>query len=204
MITLYRAIVVTSLYLLLSGCAVQSTKQVEQWQDPNPHKPFTHVLVVGVIYDPAYQYFLEKGLADSLASEGVKTSLSSELYPRLHEMEREEVVKRLAEDGIDGVLLVRPVGQETITTYVPAHLRVVGVDTYRGWYGYFYQSYRYARIPATSYETFVMRAESALFDVATEEAVWTLTTDTEMVLDSPSAAVDSLVAKVGSELPSLN
>jgi hypothetical protein len=185
---------------LLNGCAAQNTRVVEEWRDPDAQQPFKHILVIGLLTDPGYEFFLEQGIAKVIRDQGITASIASKVLPRLHEMERAEIEQQLRANGIDGVLLVRPIGQETLTTYVPAHLRIVGIDNNIGWYGYWYQSYRFYRVPDTSYDTFVLESESALFDVASEEAVWTLLTDTDMVLESPSDAVDSLVKSISAEL----
>lgn len=174
--------------LVISGCS--NTKLTESWSDPLDKTSYKDIMVVGISTSNLTRRAYEANFVASLQQEGLKAMPSYELISQQEELKfgdgtqgpfRKLVESAVKNTGVDAVLIthVTAITQDE-STPIPVGVAVVGAPA--GYYGnmYGYQSYVTSYIQPGYYEddrqTYVL--ESSLFDVKTEELVWTARSST--------------------------
>lgn len=152
--------------VVLVGCS--GTKATGLWRDASRQVAFKKILVGVVGADMAARRNAEELLAHRL---GPGAIASYQVIPAGEEKDLEKVKAILKEGGFDGALVCRLMGvdQELTTTTMPAAVNVYG------YWGYSYTA-MYAQQAVDVRK--IVRVESKLFDVATEQPVWAMTTET--------------------------
>ena len=154
--------------LAVSGCST-ATPIVSEWRNPaQASGSFRRLMIVGPSGDDSVQRNFEDEFVAQLAAMGVDVLPSYRYMPDTEG--NENLLKQAAQQaGADGLLLMRPVRVEEKTNY-PAvgpgiSFGIFGSNVGAGWYG----------IPGTSgpYRYNEYTSETALYDVARNELVWT-------------------------------
>jgi len=162
-----RAFLFMSLVALLAavgiaGC-VSTTLQTD-WRDPGFRGKFGKVIVICIAKEMVVRNTLEDDLSAQFIARGVAAIPSYTLFPSLQGVTREMIKARIKEADADGVLLVRPMGKETVQRIQPDRN-----SFYEQWDGY---------SQAMSQTVDVYRIETSLFETTGDRIVWQAVSDT--------------------------
>lgn len=160
----------------LSGCA-SSTTLVNMWRDPDYSHPMRSVLVIGMQRNQAVRRNWEDRMAEELSTRGIHATPSYQLFQN-DLPDTAEIITGVRQEGFDGVMMVRPLGVETETHYVPGYTRTVPSLGYDPWYGVYYNNYRHIYEPGYVETEQVVRHEVDLYSTGERgRLVWTGTTE---------------------------
>jgi hypothetical protein len=161
--------------LVLCGCST-TNRLVSEWSNPAySSPPFRKVVVGGSGPESAIRRNLEDEFVAQLAARGVDAAPSYR-YIRNDENVDEAALKKAAQQaGADAVILARVIGRDRKTEYRPSYYPYTsfgffGPHVGATWYGGYGWPYAY------SYDVYA--SEATLYDVGTNEIVWTGTVRT--------------------------
>jgi hypothetical protein len=187
-----RARLAVGAALLLGACA-SNTQVVNSWKDPNvPPRHFKKVLAVFISPDAALRRSAEDELARKL--EGAVPAYT--VLPDSIMRDREKAEAWVKREGYDGAVIMRPVGLDQETTYVPGQAYVVPAG-YASMWRYWGSGWAYAYDPGYVRKDQVVSVESNVYSVADEKLVWASRTKTynpESVRELVDEIVDQTVA----------
>ena len=186
--------------LALNGCSTTATPIVSEWRNPaQASGSFQRLMIGGPSGDVSVRRNFEDEFVTQLAAVGVNASPSYR-YMRENEEMNENNLKQAAQKArADGLLFVRSVSVEEKTNY-PAigpeiSFGIFGSNAGAAWSG----------IPGTSgpYRYNEYTSETALYDVAKNELVWTGTLKTKEPTNV-QAAIRSYVQTITKALAAQN
>jgi hypothetical protein len=168
-----------ALAALLVACASSSTNLTSSWKDPQTVGPvhYRRVLAVLVDQNPA----LRRSLEDKLASQIPNATPSYTVIPEERLRDEEWVANKVRDAGFDGAVVMRFVGKEKSTTYVPGAGPVYVVGS-RGFATYWGTSWGYS--PGYTQEDVTVVVETSLYDINKGKIIWAGRTETQ----NPSSA----------------
>jgi hypothetical protein len=169
---------------LLSSCA--STKITQSWVDPDIETLYKDLLIIGVSQSEQTRRAYESYFVEELRENAIEAEASYRLIKSNEEIDRDTVKNAIKGLDIDGVLVTHMVAVDEETIYRPSAGYAYG-GAYGGYYrgghyGSLYSYYPhvngYVHDPGyyTTHETYTL--ETSLYDVKTEELVWTARTRT--------------------------
>jgi hypothetical protein len=154
-------------------------------------------MVVGLTGELINKALWENIMAERLQQNGLRTVLSVNSFPADSEVREGEIISRVIANGLDGVLVSRLVDTRREEVYYPP----TG-GFYDGPFGYYsrfsrYYPHAYHRVYSPGYSTTFTSVllETTLYDAATQQLIWSMSTDT-VGFDSPNQLVDSVSKKV--------
>lgn len=168
-----------------------STKLAKSWTDPsvNPAttKPFTKVLVLGMVKDESTRRIVE----DKLAAQFPGRAVQSYNYLSPADTVDGAVEQKLAKDGFDGIVYMRLANVEQSTSYVPG-------TTYGGFYGY--HGYGYGMYGTQGYyqEDKTYNVETNIYSLNPPKLLWSGTTSS-MNPGKVSATLDEIIMVIRDE-----
>lgn len=179
---------------LTSACA--PIKNLEVWKSDDYSSSLTKVLVIALAQEDVIRKQLENVIANHLEKQGVEGIPSHKILPHTNKKpEREVVLAKVRELGIEQVLVIRSISKEEITNHQYGGVILGGVAIYDdGWYGYGY-GFSYNR----EYDTTYFTVATKLFDVDSKTPVWSYIAQVR-VEGSRQGAVNLLVPKIVEQL----
>ncbi len=163
---------VLPVFMLLSACAHVSLTQV--WSSKTNKKTYKKLLVIGVSNSQQTRRIFEKYFVSALGRRGVQAIESYKLMSADTSINRESVSKAIKGLGIDGVLVTYLIVINKESVYKPAtdYMPVYSNGYSGGLYSYYSQVYNYVHIPTHSITHKQVELETNLYDVNSEEPVW--------------------------------
>jgi hypothetical protein len=156
---------------LLTSCA--TTQLTTVWKDDayqgQPHK----VLVIAALENPSVKRVMETAFVQQMNRLGLDAVSGFSVLSDAEEKNREVLVEKVRQLGIDTVLVAKFLDKQTITTYVPGSA-AYGSPYAGGWQGYY--SYSPGYYVQDQYAILVTN----LYDVKSEKLVWTATSETNI------------------------
>jgi hypothetical protein len=188
------ALLLLSLACLNTACA--PVKTLDVWKDDSYSQPLQKVLIIAVTKQDYIRNQFENVLANQLNAKGVEAIPSFKVLPQAGEkLDRDSVVAKVKELGIENVLVARSISKEEITNHQYGGVILGGTAVYdNGWYGYSY-GYTYDR----QYDTDYFTISTKLYDVSGEKPVWSYLAQVK-VDDSRQHAVNIFVPMIVQEL----
>jgi hypothetical protein len=174
----------------LLAVACSSTTMSGSWSDTSYTGQIKNVFIIGIAKDEVNKRIFEDTFGNQLGSQGVKTVSSYRSFSANEEVDRETIVQAMTDNGCDSVLLTKLIGQRTETVTSPGYAsgytsRYGGRGGYGrggygrgGWGSYYNRSYDVVYQPATTTEFVIMTVESVLYDLKTEEMIWSAQLET--------------------------
>lgn len=167
-----KVIFLSGLFFLLSSCA--STKITQSWVEPDNKKIYKDLLIIGVGESEQNRRAYESYFVEELKRIGIEAVASYKLIKSNQKIERATVAKAITGLGIDGVLITHLLAVDEETIYRPSmdYMPMYGSGYYGGLYSYYPHVNTYVHRPGyyTKHETFTI--ETNLYDVESEELVW--------------------------------
>ena len=197
---LKRALILCSV-LLISSCA--NTKISQSWVEPNHKKAYNDILIIGIAESEQNRRAYESHFIEELKAIGVEGEASYKLI-KGNKIEREIVTKAIAGMDIDAVIVTHVVGVDEETVYRPSmdYMPMYGGGYYGGLYSYYPHVNSYVHRPGyyTTHETYTL--ETNLYDVESEELVWSARSRTfapesvsEVIIDLTKLLISDLSEK---------
>jgi len=176
-----KKILLISTVFLLFSCA--NTKISQSWVEPDNKKSYNDLLIIGIGESEQNRRAYERHFVEALREVGTEAEASYKLIKSSEKIERNTVVKAIEGMEIDGVIITHMTAVEEETVYRPgmgysgAGYGGYGYGGYGGgygggMYGYYPHVNSYVHSPGyyTTHETYTL--ETNLYDVKTEELVW--------------------------------
>ncbi len=161
------------LSFILMSCA--STELISTWKDDSYSGSIKNVLVIVITEKKAVRRVLERVYAMQFKGYGVNAVPSHEILPDEKMLNKDTILSKIEDMGIDSVLLTRLVSREEVTTEYYGHGTHNRYGRYGGWYGYYSDSYR------RSYTDDIVNLETVLYEVKNEKAVWSVLSETTIL-----------------------
>jgi len=197
-----KTVVVAVLFAVLSACT--NTKLSEVWVDPDYKSSFKHILVIGIAQSQQNRRAYESYVVADLQALGVEAIASYKLIKSDVTINRKSVKKAIEGQDIDGVIVTHLEGIDEETVYRPSmdYMPVYSGGYYGSLYSYYPHVNNYVTRPGyyTTHETY--RLETNLYDVNSEELIWSAhsrsfapeSTD-EVIVDLTKLIIDDLKEK---------
>ena len=177
--------------ILLPSCS--GTKTTGSWTNQNYTGQVKNVYLIGIARNESTRKIFEDVFKQGLAAKGVKAVTSYNDLPKERTTtSREAIIQRMKINNCDSVLLTRLIGKRTVASISggsggsSAGLVATGGSSgglvatttrpsyYNNWNSYYTQSGTvYVRPPpAESVDVVLLTVESVLYDLQTEELIW--------------------------------
>jgi len=174
----YKSILLASTVFLLVSCA--NTKITQSWAEPDNKKSYNDLLIIGIGESQQTRRAYESYFVEELRANGAEAEASYKLIKSSEKIERDTVLKAIEGLDIDGVIITHMVAVDEETVYRPGTNYAYGAygGYGRGMYGYYPHVNSYVSSPGyyTTHETYML--ETTLYDIQTEEMVWTARSST--------------------------
>jgi len=187
--------------LLISSCA--NTKISQSWVEPSHNKVYNDILIIGIAESEQNRRAYESHFVEELKAIGIEGEASYKLI-KSNAIEREIVTKAIAGMDIDAVIVTHVVAVDEETVYRPSmdYMPMYGGGYYGGLYSYYPRVNTYVHRPGyyTTHETYTL--ETNLYDVESEELVWSARSRTfapesvsEVIIDLTKLLISDLSEK---------
>lgn len=156
-----------------------SQKVTSSWKNPQvtTTPEYKKVFITALVSNPSYRSIIERDLAAAASARGLQTVSGMDIFPATFTKEsaptKDEILQKIRSVGADAILTVSLVDKTSETRYVPGtttYTPHLGYGGFGGYYGYAYGSYYSSPGYYTEDKTYFM--EARLFDVATENMIW--------------------------------
>ena len=197
--------------ILLVSCA--NTKISQSWVEPDNKKSYNDLLIIGIAQSEQSRRAYESYFVEELNAQGIESIASYKLIKSDEKIERDTVVKAIEGLDIDGVIITHMVAVEEETVYrstgagygyggYGGYGMGYGGAYYGGMYSYYPHVNSYVNNPGyyDTLETYTL--ETNLYDVKTEELVWSARTRSfapesvdEVIVDLTKLLINDLADK---------
>ena len=212
------SLIFRSLVLMLSGfvlIACSGPEMTGSWTSSDFEGPIKKVYIVGIAKSEMNRRVFEDSFSNHLFGMGVSTEASYRDINTSQEVNKEILAQKMVEKGCDTVMLTRLIGQRKETVVTPGRAYGYSPGPYYGGYGgyarpahynswgnYYGHPYNVVYEPAISTEYVVLTLESVMYDLKTEQLIWSAQYETvveggldKMVQDYVKAASKDLKEK---------
>ncbi len=203
-----KVVLLSTVTFVLFSCA--NTKISQSWVDPGNKKSYNDLLIIGISNSEQTRRAYESYFVEELRDIAIEAEASYTLIKSNEKIDRETVTKAIKGMDIDGVIVTHVVAVDEETVYRPstgymyggAYGGYYGGGHYGGLYSYYPHVNSYVHNPGyyTTHETYTI--ETNLYDVATEELVWSARTRTfspesvdEVIVDLTKLLIKDLADK---------
>ena len=166
--------------VIVSACSPDS-RITSSWKKPKFKGSYTDVMVTALTPGIDARVTIEDDLAAALAARDIRVSKSMDILPPnfSKETQKEEMMRKIRHTSSKAIITVSLLHKETKSTYVPGSYGYAPTYTYYGgFWGYY--SFWYPAIATPGYyeQDKVYYMETNVYDVATEELVWSAQSET--------------------------
>ena len=163
--------IIISLLLLTLLAACSPIKTINEWKDPTYTDKLHTILIIAVVEQDYMREQFENFLTLKLNAMGLAAIPSYKVLPQSGtEISREEVIEKVKQLGVDTVLVIRSIMQDSIVNYQPggAYFAVTGMYS-DGWYTVYVGN---AVFPVREYDLDYFTIATTLFDVQRKKPIW--------------------------------
>ncbi len=170
----------------LSIAACSSTYMSGSWTDTSYQGQIKNMYIIGVARQEINRRIFEDTFSRQLANSGIKGTASYKDLPSDKEMNQASIKQRMVANGSDSVLITKIISQRSETVTTPGYASgysSYGRGSYGGRHGYggwgnYSRSYDVVYQPPTTTNFVVLTIESVLYDLKTEEIIWSAQLET--------------------------
>ena len=202
---LRKATILCVSFILLVSCA--NTKISQSWVEPDNTKSYKDLLIIGIGESEQNRRAYEGYFVEELGSHGIEAVTSYKLIKSDEKIDRETVTNAVKGMGIDGVIVTHMVAVEEETVYrstggYGGYGMGYGGGYYGGLYSYYPHVNSYVHDPGyyDTLETYTL--ETNLYDIESEELVWSARSQTfapesvdEVIVDLTKLLINDLEDK---------
>ena len=165
--------------LIVPACTV-TTQITGSWKSKDlDGTQYKNIFIVALTHDVNARKIVENELAAQLREQGIDVTTSIELYGPIKREQagsKDDIIAKMRENSNDAIFTVSLVDTNTETRYVPGDDSMYAPTLTYNFYGDFgsYYNYYFPELNAPGYyaNDRVYFLESNLYDVASEELVW--------------------------------
>ena len=184
--------------LALGACS--ATAPVSEWRDEAfAGGPFGDLLVIAIDDDDLERRLFEDSFARALRAERMTATPSWGVMPTDEKVDKVLVRNAIAGRSIDAVLVVHLVGTEEREIYHPPRSSYAPARYSQRYYGYYSSVYDYVYEPGYYTRHNLVKLETNLYDVASEELIWSSQSET-LDPESANGLIESLAVTVIDQL----
>ena len=195
-----RRIAGTALILALAaGAAAYAATFKSIWKAPDAGTVgFAGKKVAALVIskDDGLRQSAEEALARQLVALGIRGIAAYRVIPREELQDKDKAKAWFQKTEIDGVVAMRPVSAETVTSYTPAMWTTGYYTNLWGYYGYTWGA---VWTPESSRKDTTVTVETLVFDVPREKLLWAALSETTNP-ESMDAFMKDLVTKAAKEM----
>jgi hypothetical protein len=184
----YMCLVIFGLFVFIS-CATTTLTAV--WKGESYKGPVKKMAVIGVSDKPVIRNLFEDEFVRELRARGTDAVASYTVLPIDRLADKGIVQSKIRETGADAVLMIRLVDMKSVQTYVPGQVYVMP-NYYHGWSGYYGNVFA---TPGYAYQDEYAYLETNLYDVKTEQLIWSARSETWMA-DSDQSTIKSFIGVI--------
>jgi len=167
---------------LLSGCT--GTKVIDTWRDEAYTGRPARILVIAITRERGPRTLLEEGFARQLKVHGVEPYIGTAAFPEEGLPSRDAVIAKAAELKAEAVLVVRFLQTTTGETSTPVRRYAAPAGFATSWNDYLGSYYGASTMTAVgirdvSYDFYYATIETTLFDMQTQDPLWSLYSSTK-------------------------
>ncbi|HMK48580.1 MAG TPA: hypothetical protein VK435_00885 [Thermodesulfovibrionales bacterium] len=182
------ALAIVTLLMIFSSCSAPTL--TSEWDDTAYEGgPLKKILVMGVDASTRTRRTLEERFAVGLRERGAEVIPGYTIFPEDEMPQRETVLRKVAELGVDSVLVVTTVSVRDIGTY----------ETYPSLIGNGYYEYYVQCCNAAVSEGYSLKIQAKVFDARSDKPIWSASSE-EAFRYSIEPAIDSFVSLVVGDL----
>ena len=186
---LKRLMSLALLTIFVAACS--STTVKNSWVKPGYSDKIKNVYLIGIAREEDYRRIFEETFKQKLSGQGVRAVTSHNNLTRDQENSREDIIKAKAANGCDSVLLTKLVRKRIEAGTKGQGIKVVKTTPtplyydpwYNSWRSYYNQSYSVVNIQPRTPGSTTLIIESVLYDLKTEERIWTAQLETVEGID---------------------
>lgn len=167
--------------LLVAACS--STTMLGSWSNSDYKGQIKNIYILGIAEKELNRRIFEDTFGRNLSSQGVKTVSSYQSIPKNQETNEDVIKQTMTSNGCDSILMTQLTGQRKETVTNPGYATggyssgYGGRGGYGGGYGggwgnYYGRSSDFTYMPSTTTDFVIVTIESVLYDLKTEEMIW--------------------------------
>ena len=166
--------------LLTTACS--STTVKNSWVKPGYADKVENVYLVGIAKEEDFRRLFEEAFKRKLTGQGVRAISSHKDLAKSQESNRESIIREMEANGCDSVLLTKMIRKRKdkgtsgkgiqVVQVVPVAAPVYVDPWYNSWGSYYYQGTGVKEVQTTTPGTTTLTIESVLYDLKTEERIW--------------------------------
>ncbi len=195
--TIYTMAAIFSI-VAITSCS--STKLTSVWMDQQKTGiAFNDILVIGIAEEEHNRRLFEEELAAQLNAAGVESEVSYKILPQGTNITRDTVAAAIEGKNIDAVIVTHLVSVDEETVYRQNMNYRPTYGYYNDLYSYYPHVHTYVHSPGyyTTHE--VVRLETNLYEVKTEDLVWSAQSRS-FAPESAKEVIDDLIKLVIKDL----
>lgn len=194
-ITIFLAVIS---FTIVSSCT--NTKITSVWMDSKKAgTTFNDFLIIGIAEEEHNRRLFEEHFTSQLNAAGVESEVSYTLLPKGTVINRDTVTAAIKGKEIDAVIVTHMVAVEKETVYRQSMDYRPAYGYYDGLYSYYPHVNSYVHQPGYYTTHDVVKLETNLYEVASEELVWSAQSRS-FAPESAKEVVDELVKLVIKDL----
>ncbi len=183
--------------LSLLQCKSPTSAITDSWADESIESPvYQKVLVIAVTKNGAVRRYYEDQMVKKLATKNVTAVASLDGISAKEAISPETFRKYFSNQGIDAVLVSRPVEVKELPVFVPGDS---GTAEYANFYSYYNHVYGKAPEPGSFGSNTLVRLVTHLFDVSSEQAVYSCKSNS-YAHGNGEQVMDELTARIAKDL----
>lgn len=197
-----KVMLLIGMAFLMSSCA--NTKISQSWVEPDNNKVYKDLMIIGIGESEQNRRAYESYFVEELRAKGLEAEPSYKLLKDGLKIERDTILKAIDGLDIDGVIITHLAAVDEETIYRPTmdYMPMYGGGYYGGMYSYYPHVNTYVSQPGyyTTHETYTL--ETNLYDVESEELVWSARSRTfspesvdEVIVDITKLLIQDMSAK---------
>jgi hypothetical protein len=153
-------------FLIISCAGTELTHK--QINEAYKGKPVSNILVIGITGNEDSRRFFERKFVAKLKSAGVEAVSSEDAIPMPPDLKltKEMILNAVNQFKNDAVIITHLIDKEEKEAFTR------GGQAYTGYYGFYSSRFSYANDPGYSSTSKTARLETNLYDVKTEQLIW--------------------------------
>ncbi len=179
------------------GAAASAAELKQVWKAPDAGTiGFAGKKVVALVIsqDMALRMSAEEALARQLVDLGVQGVAGYRLIPREESQDKDSAKAWFDRTGVEGVVAMRLVRAETVTTYTPA---MWTTGYYQDWWSYYGYTWSAVWTPASESKDRIVTVEMAVFSVPRDKLLWAALSESENPKSMDAFMKDLVMKAVG-------
>lgn len=198
--------------MVLAGCSPSTELRVAWKTGEYAPKHFSNIGILALLKSNEARIDVENGIADALRAQGIRATTTWDIWPFANNQEimkkmgydkgkmKEVIQKKVAEQKMEALMIITLFDAFKEERYVPGKSVSVGVVGFTpgmypaygySYYGYYGYAYDIMTTPGYYVDASTYFVESNLYDISTEQLIWTGQTST-VIQSSPESEAEKL------------